>query len=231
MSTLIMDLDGTLIDSLPDVCVALNFALHSEGYAALAPGTVRRLVGGGARPLVAEALAEVGGDPAVTDLLTERFKSHYRANPVTHTVIYPGVIETLETLVATNAKLGICTNKPEATTHPVMQALDLNRFFPVLICGDSLPYKKPDRRHVLDVIHKLGGSVQSAIFVGDSETDILAARNAGIPVIAVSYGYTQTPVSELEADHVIDHFSNLTDAITLLQKSQKKEPGGFSGVR
>jgi len=213
MKTLIMDLDGTLIDSLPDVCVALNFALQSQGYSRLEITSVRRLVGGGARPLVEGAIAEVGGNSFQADTITDLFISHYRANPTSHTTVYPGVIETLNQLVQSDYKLGICTNKPESTTFPVMEALDLKRFFPALRCGDSQPYKKPDARHVFDVINQLGGSADHAVFVGDSETDIQAARNAKIPVVAVSYGYTQKPISELAADLIIDKFVDLPEAL------------------
>jgi len=217
MKTLVMDLDGTLIDSIPDVCIALNFALASVGYNSLKVELVKTMVGGGARQLVEKALSYVKGDPGLVDDLCEVFKSHYSSHPVKQTTIYPGVVETLERLVLADYKLGICTNKPEATTFPVIEALNLTQFFPVVVCGDSRPYKKPDARHVFDVIDALDSQPEDAVFIGDSETDVAGAKNAGVPIVVVSYGYSQTPASDIGADQIIHTFTELPGAISEIE--------------
>lgn len=213
MKSLILDLDGTLIDSVPDVCIALNHALAGKGYRSTTPDQIKTMVGGGARVLVEKAIEAVGGNADHVDVVSQDFKDYYSAHPVDQTVIYPGVVETLEKLAADGYKLGICTNKPEATTFPVLDALNLSRFFPVVLCGDTRPYRKPDKCHVLDVIDGLEGNRKDAVFIGDSETDVAAAKNAEIPIILVTYGYLQDPLIKRNADRVIISFGELTSTL------------------
>ncbi len=210
MPTLIMDLDGTLIDSVPDVCAALNRALASTGLAPLSPQQVRKMVGHGARVMIEHAVRESGGaEDLDIDAIRDLFIAEYVARPVDNTVIYPGVVAALDKFRADGALLGICTNKPEQTTYPVLDALGLRDYFPAIVCGNTLPYSKPDPRHVHRVIEMLGGDAAGAVFVGDSETDIAAARNAGLPIVLVSYGYTLSPPDQLGADILIDNFGDL----------------------
>ena len=217
MHTLIMDLDGTLIDSVPDVCASLNRALHSEGISPLRPEQVSKLVGHDAWYMIEQAVHVGGGDRVIDiDAMRDLFLREYSAHPVENTVIYPGVLEVLDTFKSQEALLGICTNKPEKTTYPVLDALGLDGYFPAIVCGDTLPYSKPDSRHVHKVIEMLGADAASAVFVGDSETDIAAARNAELPIVLVSYGYTLSPPEELGADILIDHFSDLPEALSTL---------------
>mgnify|MGYP002631518633 CR=1 FL=1 len=207
---LIMDLDGTLIDSVPDVCASLNRALASAGLTPLRPGQVRKMVGHGARIMIEHAVRESGGDRDLNiDALRDLFLTEYSARPVENTVIYPGVVDVLDIFRAQGIRLGICTNKPEKTTYPVLDALGLRDYFPAIVCGDTLPYSKPDPRHVHKVVEMLGGAAAGAVFVGDSETDVAAARNAGLPIVLVSYGYTLSPPQGLGADVLIDHFGDL----------------------
>lgn len=215
--TLILDLDGTLIDSVPDICASLNRALASEGVAPVLVDQVDRLLRLGARTMIENIVRDSGGGGDIDiDALRDLFLAEYSARPVENTVIYPGVIEVLKKFKADSVKFGICTNKPEKTAYPVMQALGLLDYFSTIVCGDTLPYKKPDARHVHQVIDLLGGDVARAVFIGDSETDIAAARNAGVPVVLVSYGYTLSPPQDLGADVLIDHFSELPDALRRL---------------
>jgi len=217
MHTLIMDLDGTLIDSIPDVCASLNRALESEGLPPLAPAQVRKMVGHGARAMIEHAIRESGAENDVdVDSLRDLFLTEYSARPVDSTVVYPGVIDVLDKFKANGDLLGICTNKPEKTAFPVLHALGLYDYFPAIICGDTLPYSKPDSRHVHTVIDQLGGDAATAVFVGDSETDVAAARNAGLPVVLVSYGYTLSPPADLGADVLIDRFSDLPGILNTL---------------
>ncbi len=211
--TVIFDLDGTLIDSLPDVQIALNHALTEFGYASLSMAAIKKMVGGGALPLVQSALAAVDGDRVHASAITQSFKNYYSANPVDKTTIYPSVVEVLEELQARGLKLGICTNKPEATTYPVLDKLNLRRFFGSIICGDTFDYKKPDPRHLWGVIEELGGDRLKSVYVGDSDTDVKGARAAGLPVFLVSYGYAHRPLSELNADRVVDTFEEVLRAI------------------
>ena len=215
-ATVIMDLDGTLVDSVPDVTLALNAALAAQGLAGLATDDVKGMVGGGARVLVERALASVGGDAALCDTVMQGFIDGYREAPAAASRLYPGAIEAIEALRARGCKLGICTNKPEATTFPVLRAFELERYFPVIVCGDSLPYRKPDRRHLLHVIAALDARPENSVYVGDSGTDVAAAHNAAIPVVLVSHGYTTTPVQALGADAVIEHFDDLLPALETL---------------
>ncbi len=117
--------------------------------------------------------------------------------------------EALETFKAAGVKMGICTNKPTATTSPVLKALGLDGYFDVVSCGDAVPHKKPDGRHVLQVIEELGATVDTTAMVGDSENDIHAANNAGIGSVCVTFGYAHVPLEDIGADALIDHFREL----------------------
>jgi len=219
MPTLIMDLDGTLIDSVPDVCASLNRALHSKDIAPLTPEQVSKMVGHGAWFMIEQAIKASTTETTIDiDAMRDLFLSEYSARPVENTVIFPGVLDVLDTFKSQGALLGICTNKPEKTTYPVLDALGLRDYFPAIVCGDTLPYSKPDSRHVHKVIDMLGTDAASAVFVGDSETDVAAARNAGLPIVLVSYGYTLAPPEDLGADVLIDHFSDLPEALISLSR-------------
>ena len=210
-------LDGTLIDSAPDVCAALNRAFDGHGLPPLVPEQVRKMVGHGARKMIEQAVEEHGqGKQFDIDALLDQFLLGYSARPVENTVIYPGVLEILGEFKAAGTPVGICTNKPERTAFPVMEALGLNDYFGAIVCGDTLPYSKPDRRHVEKVIDLIGGDAVTAVFVGDSETDVAAARNADLPMVLVSFGYTVSPPEELAADFLIHRFHDLPGILTTL---------------
>ncbi|OHC75538.1 MAG: phosphoglycolate phosphatase [Rhodospirillales bacterium RIFCSPLOWO2_12_FULL_58_28] len=221
INALVLDLDGTLIDSVPQVHMTMNQGLKQIGRRALSLNETKNLIGEGATATIEKALkltGRAGTSEQVAEFL-QKYLSDYATNPASHTVIYPGVIETLETLDACGVLMGLCTNKPQAATLPVLKALDLERFFCAVTCGDSVPYRKPDGRHVTLTLERMGASLRSAAMVGDSETDIAAAHDAEIISIAVSYGYCHAPVAELCADAVIDTFSDL---IPTLQRITKK---------
>lgn len=216
---IIFDLDGTLIDSVPDVCASLNRVFAEEKLPLLDDDAVKALVGHGAMVLIEKALSSGGDDPARAKDLHPRFIDSYRTHPIDNTEIYPGVLETLETFRTAGIPMGICTNKPPATTAPVLKALNLGAYFEAVLCGD-VAHKKPDARHVLDTLAILDAQEAGAVFVGDSETDAAAARNAGIPFIAVSYGYRNIPAEDLGADVLIDSFHQLADALDRLGREQ-----------
>lgn len=210
---LIFDLDGTLVDSAPDLTHSLNYTLTGDGLETAELSEVRKMVGQGARRLIETAVEWQGADrsTAEVDALLDIFLDHYSRNLCVDTAAFPGVAETVEQL-ARRHKLGICTNKPVDLAVRLVADLGYAGYFPVILGGDSLPWKKPDARHIDATRDRLAPGAR-AIMVGDSMTDIGAARNAGIPVIAVSYGYTAIPVADFKADVVVDHFADLPAAI------------------
>jgi phosphoglycolate phosphatase len=206
---LVFDLDGTLVDTAPDLAAAMNAVLAEAGRPALAPEAVRNLVGRGARALIERGFS-VTGAPAAPDKLNDylqSFLAHYRAN-IASSRPYPGVPETLA-LLQREAALGICTSKPQEFAEMLLAKLDLARFFGVVHGAGRTPYVKPDPKHLTDVIVELGGSAKRSVMVGDSGTDVELARAGGIPVILVSYGYTPIPARELGADAVTDDFREI----------------------
>jgi phosphoglycolate phosphatase len=213
--TVVFDLDGTLVDTAPDLAAALNAVLAREGRPIVPLDDVRHMVGRGARVLIERAMAASGSpaDPnAVRDLI-EHFLEHYEANIALASKPFERAESVAQRLALRGHKLGICTNKPEALSLKLLRELKLNSLFPIVLGADSKPYRKPDPRHLLDTIAALGGRRESAVMIGDSDTDVKTARAANVPVVVVSFGYTEIPVHELGADAVIDHFDALEQAL------------------
>ena len=212
------DLDGTLINSVPDVRVAINRLLVSEGRSEISLDQTLTLVGQGARVMMEQAMALGGGAPPpdALDRMVETYIGFYQRHPADLTTIYPGVVEVLESLAARGIPMAICSNKPFVMTKLVLKTLGLDRFFDAVTGGDNVPHRKPDGRHVTHTLELLGGDHSHAVMVGDSETDVAAGKNAGLPVIAVTYGYAHAPATELGADALIDRFSDLPDALDAL---------------
>lgn len=215
----IFDLDGTLVDTLPDLHVALNRVLEEEGLETLNPSETRLMIGGGARNLIELAFIkrEIIGEEARVNAGFDRFLDYYGAEPTTHSRPYPGVLEALDCLSKYGIGLGVCTNKPQDMSEQVLSGLQIAHYFgDAVIGGDALSTRKPDASHLHAVIQKTGRSPNKTIMVGDSETDVGAARNAGIPVIAVDFGYTALTPEELKADKIISHFDELIPALASL---------------
>jgi phosphoglycolate phosphatase len=215
---IIFDLDGTLVDTAPDLLGALNAVLTLEGHEPVIPADLRHIVGHGARAMFEHALVRTGAPvtPERLKALTEQFLAYYRANIARGSRPFPGVPETLALFSGNGAGLGVCTNKPQDLTELLLDALDLTRHFPAIIGGGRTPYSKPDPRHLLEVVTALKGKRERAVLVGDSHVDVETARAAEIPVIAMSYGYTPVPVHELGADAVVDDFAKLPEVIARL---------------
>jgi phosphoglycolate phosphatase len=210
-SALIFDLDGTLIDSAPDLHRSLNAVLAEQGRSPVGLDGIRAMVGDGAAKLVERGFADTGAavEPAALPRLVQRFLVHYSGGRHAMTRAFPGVTDTLAALQERGCRLGVCTNKPYAPSMEILDLLGLTRFFGAVTGGDSLPVRKPDPGHLLGTLDLLGAAAEHAVMIGDSANDVAVARAAGVPAVVVRYGYTRTPVEELGADAIIDRFDEL----------------------
>jgi phosphoglycolate phosphatase len=215
---ILFDLDGTLVETAPDLHATLTRVMSELGLEAPELAELRTMIGDGARVLIRRALDAAGHphDPVLLDRLFERFIVHYTAHPCCQSYAYEGVVPTLEALETRGLVMGVCTNKPFAPTRGLLEALDLSRFFRSVVGGDSLKVRKPDPEHALATLRPLGIQPEEAIFVGDSTNDVLTARAVGMKVIVVSFGYTTIPPRDLGADLVIDQFADLPAAMDSL---------------
>lgn len=219
---LLCDLDGTLVDSLPDLAAAVGALLEQERRPGLTPEAVAAMVGDGVPKLIERALAATGGVPPAADLaaLVARYMPIYEARMTELTRPYPGAIETLRALKAAGWRLAVCTNKPEAPSRAIVAELGFEGLFEAVSGGDSLPVKKPDPGHLLGLLEALGVAPGvapgAAVMLGDSRNDVRAARAAGLPAIAIAHGYGGTPARELGADRVIESFAELPAALAAL---------------
>jgi phosphoglycolate phosphatase len=210
-SVLLFDLDGTLVDSLPDLRAALNGMLRALGRRELAAKEVRHMIGDGTRALVERALTASG---TITDFEAahRKFLELYEAAPANLSRLYPGVAETLKDLCASGARLAICTNKPQTATLAVLEAFEITGYFHAILGGDAVPFRKPDPRHLLVAIERLGASTSETAMIGDNENDYAAARAAHIPVILMRYGYLRVPPESLAPDAWLDDFREIPHA-------------------
>ncbi len=211
----LFDLDGTLIDSAPDIDAALNAALTAAGLPGVGEALTRHWVGHGSRVLLQQALTHHGrldliADESRTTALLKVFIDHYTAHIADSSRPYPTVVETLDALRSRGARLAVVTNKLTKLSHQVLKALDLHGYFDAIVCGDTLPQSKPHAAPALHACQTLRVPPMDALFVGDSTTDVETARNAGCPVVCVRDGYNHgTPAHALGADAVIDSFADL----------------------
>ena len=216
--TIVFDLDGTLVDTAPDLADTLNVILAREGLAPVPYDKARTMIGGGARRMIEAGLAfeKRAATAAEIDRLFADFIAHYAAHIADRSRPFPGLIAALDRLAAQGCTFAVCTNKLEGLSRLLLDALGLTPRF-ASICGqDTFGVQKPDPEILRRTIAQAGGSAARAIMVGDSATDIDTARAAGVPVIAVDFGYTDTPVTQLGPDRVIGHFAELPDAVTAL---------------
>jgi phosphoglycolate phosphatase len=222
----VFDLDGTLVDTAPDLHAHLNEMLAELGRPGFALDEVRPMIGDGARMLLRRGLDASGGMPAGVDLeaLFAEFLRRYTARPLRFGALFDGVEHALRALAAAGTRLGVCTNKPQAPTDRLLAALDLAHHFAVVIGGDSLPVRKPDPGHLRAVLDRLGAAPERAVLVGDSANDVQAAAATGVPCVLVSFGYTATPARALGAARVIDHMSELPATLASLARPATPEP-------
>jgi phosphoglycolate phosphatase len=212
MAAVIFDLDGTLVDSAPDIHASVNRMLQAEGEEALAFEMVKRFIGNGVPTLIERVMAARGrAGAAVHARWLARFMADYEAGSADLTRPYPGVIEALSGLAALGHDLGICTNKPERPARHVLQAFGMEGFFPVVVGGDSLPLRKPDPAPLRAAAAALGAG--PVIFVGDSEVDAETAAAAGVPFLLFTEGYRKSPVEAIAHAARFDSFATLPDLV------------------
>jgi phosphoglycolate phosphatase len=216
-TTIVFDIDGTLIDTAPDLTNALNHALTARGHGSVAPEVVRAAAGRGARAMIEEALRLTRVEDDVDQMLAD-FLTHYEANIATESRPFPGALEALDRLAASGATLAVCTNKRERLTRLLLEALEIENHFAALAGRDTFPVSKPDPGHLLGVIAAASGDPSRALMVGDSTVDINTAQAAHVPSILVSFGYAPPPPEGPRADVVIDHFDQLEGSARSLLK-------------
>ncbi|MCF1708982.1 phosphoglycolate phosphatase [Tabrizicola sp. J26] len=210
--SIVFDLDGTLLDSAPDLQAALNKVLDEEGAAALTLAEVIGFIGHGIPNLVDRARRARGIDAASQPAMTERMFEHYLASPASLSRLFPGVRVVLEQLAGTGHPLGLCTNKALTPTMEILRAFNLDRQFAVVIGGDSLPQKKPDPAPLLAAFDALGGR---GIYIGDSEVDAETAEAAQVPFGLFTLGYRHSPVEQLPHDFAFDDYQDLPGLLRL----------------
>jgi len=216
--TIGFDLDGTLVDTAPDLCRAVNHALAAIGRAPVSEDTTRHLVGGGARAMLARALDRTGGavDDATFEQLHADLIAHYERHTSEHSAPYPGCLAALDALEARGCRLAVVTNKAEHLARKLLDELGMSHRFDCLIGGDTLGREraKPKRDMIDEALRRCGGT--RFAMVGDSSFDVRAARAAEVPVVVLGIGYHDVPPEELGADALIGHFDELVGALEAL---------------
>lgn len=219
MPAIVFDLDGTLIDSAPDLHAALNYVLSMEDRRPVSLEVAEPMIGGGALKLITEGFRATG-DPVTEDQMAKLhpiFLEYYEKTCTRLSKPYPQTIEIIELLRDEGFKLGVCTNKLGYLTDKVLDGFNMTGLFGSIAGADRFKTRKPDAGHLLGVLDELGVGADDAIMVGDSETDVATARATGCPVIAVTFGYPTLPPDQLGADALISHYDELRGAIESLR--------------
>jgi phosphoglycolate phosphatase len=219
-ATIAFDLDGTLVDTAPDLIATLNLVLEEAGLKPVPFEEARNLVGGGARILIERGLKleKAKVSPAEQDRMLARFLVHYEIHLTDSSVPFPGAVEMLDVLEASGAILVVCTNKLERFSIKLLEALGIADRFSCIAGSDTFPMRKPDPGHLLGAVSRAGGHSSAVVMVGDSKTDVATARAAKVPVIAVSFGYSDVPVTSLGADKIVERLMDVPSAVTELLK-------------
>jgi phosphoglycolate phosphatase len=206
----LFDLDGTLVDTAPDLNAALSFALIRHGYQPADAALTRHWIGHGAQAMVEQALGHQNQPPDDARNVLSAFLDYYQEHAAELSLPYPGVLDALGALRKRGALLGVVTNKRTTFSIAILAALGMREHFEVIVCGDTCAVPKPAAEPALHACRELGIVAADALFVGDSETDVLCARAAGCPIVCVRDGYNQgVPAEKLGADAVIESFSDL----------------------
>ncbi|MEL7429862.1 MAG: HAD-IA family hydrolase [Pseudomonadota bacterium] len=215
----IFDLDGTLADTAPDLLATLNRTTAPHGISAMQLSHIGQIVGHGAKAMIARAF-ELDGkqlDEITHDTLLDVFLEDYSKNLVNQTRLFDGLLEAMDSLESAGWEFAVCTNKKHAMAVPLLDQLGVSTRFLATTGGDSFAFRKPDARHLIKTAELAGYTIEDAVMIGDSETDINAALNAGIPSVAVTFGYSGQPVQDLGASAIIEHFSALPQVMAELR--------------
>jgi len=220
-STIVFDLDGTLINSAPDLCYALNKTLKEIHIPEVPLKEVKGYLGDGALELIKRGIAKTNSiEKFNTKDLRIRFLEIYNECLLDKTTFYPHVIDSIKTLKKNNFSIAICTNKPEKLARTIINGLGANKFFDTITGGDTYKFRKPDPRHLINTILKTGNSLNTAIMIGDSKNDIECAKKANIKSIVVSFGYSRIPVEKLQANLILNNYIDLINKIKTITKIQ-----------
>jgi phosphoglycolate phosphatase len=218
--TLVLDLDGTLVDTAGDLVATLNLILQGEGLRPLAFESARALVGNGAKAMLEAGFIASGVmlAPERLDVLFDAFVAHYTDHIADQSAPFPGALAALDQFATEGWRMAICTNKLEGLARRLLDEIGIVDRFALVAGQDTFGVRKPDPRHLIRTIAGAGGDPQFAVMVGDADFDIVVARAAAVPVIGVSFGYSPVPIAELRPDRVIGHFDELYEAATALAR-------------
>jgi phosphoglycolate phosphatase len=216
--TVVFDLDGTLIDTAPDLINALNFILDREGLPPVPLHAARNMIGAGAKKLIERGLEVEGREASPAELarLTDDFIGYYAEHIADASRPFEGLERALDELARLECRLAVCTNKLEWLSKRLLDRLNLSSRFAAICGADTFGVSKPDPAILRQTVARAGGQLSSAIMVGDAGPDIGVARRTGVPVIGVSFGYTEVPIADLKPDRVIHHMSELNGTIESL---------------
>jgi phosphoglycolate phosphatase len=218
--TIVFDLDGTLVDTAGDLVATLNVILGREGMGPVDFDAAVAMIGSGARAMLQSAFASQGRSltPEKLEARFDDFLAHYDDHLVDTSKPYPGVEAALDRFIASGWRLAVCTNKSYRPALKLLGLLGLADRFAAITGRDTFSFRKPDPRHLTETIRRAGGEATDAVMVGDSATDVDTAIAAGVPVVAVTFGYSATPVAELGATVLINHFDELYEAAANLRR-------------
>jgi phosphoglycolate phosphatase len=218
--TIVFDLDGTLVDTAPDLINALNFVLDREGLPPVPLNSARNLIGAGARRLIERGLELEGRHASPQDIsrLTADFIAYYADHIADVSRPFPGLEGALDDLSSRGYRFAVCTNKLEWLSRRLLDQLGLSARFAAICGADTFGVSKPDPAILHQTVARAGGDISSSIMVGDAGTDIGVARRAGVPVIGVAFGYTEVPIADLKPDRLIAHMHELAAAVEALKR-------------
>ena len=216
--TIVFDLDGTLVDTAPDLINALNYVLDREGLPPVPLHVARNLIGAGARKMIERGLEAEGRAAAIEHIsrMTADFINYYADHIADESRPFDGLEVALDNLAARGHRLAVCTNKLEWLSKRLLDQLGLSGRFAAICGADTFGVQKPDPTILRETVARAGGQLSASIMVGDAGTDVGVARRAGIPVIGVGFGYTDVPIADLKPDRLIHHMRDLTEAVTSL---------------
>jgi phosphoglycolate phosphatase len=218
--TLVLDLDGTLVDTAGDLVATLNVILGNEGLPPLGFDQARGFIGHGAKAMLEAGLAAAGveASPERVGTLFDSFLAYYSEHIADHSAAFPGAVAALDRFAAEGWRLAVCTNKLESLARELLVTIGLADRFAAIAGQDTFGVRKPDPRHLTETIMRAGGDPRAAIMVGDSEIDVATARAAALPVVGVTFGYSPVPMAALGPDRVIDHFDQLYESAVALSR-------------